>query len=539
MMGVILLTNLLFPPAPPPVRESGPETSVETNPAESAPSATVETLFGDREGAGDEEMLVEVETPLFRLLFSSYGGTLRSATLAEYRSLAREGPVELVPPGTDGVLGGTWLFGADSVDLTRFAHRAEPAAGIRLESGDGPATLSFRYDHPEGVFFSEIRYTFTADSYLVDVEGELPPVERTAIRLDMGRGLAFNEAEEDDERRSAALVGNHPDEGIASRGLDDLREVKTIEGPLHWVAVKSKFFVEAILPTDGKRLTRAWAVPGPGGEGAEVHVFAPVESSGAYAYRSYVGPIERERLAATAEQLEELNPYGWRIFRPVVRPFVGVVLWTIAFLHERLTLGYGLVLIVMGVLMRIVLWPLNQKAMRSSIRMQSMQPLVQELKEKYKDNPQMQKQEMMKLYKEQGFNPLAGCLPMLLPWPMLIALFLVFQNTIQLRAVSFLWLPDLSAPDPFWVMPVLVGASMFLLQFLTMKLTTGWAAANPQMKMMMFFMPVLMTILFFNFASGLNLYYATANLATIPQTLLIAKERRKAGVAATARPKQS
>lgn len=537
MMGVILLTNILYPPAPAPVPETLPGEPAETDSVEAAPSETTETLFVELERDEDEEVLVEVETPLFRLLFSTYGGTLRSAALPEYPSLARDGPVELVPPGADGVLGGTWFVGADSVDLARFPHTAEPAGGIRLGPGDGPATLSFRYDHPGGRFFSEIRYTFSPDSYVVGVEGRVPEMERASIRLDMGRGLAFNEAKEDDERRSAALVGNHPDEGIASRTLQGLSEVKAVEGPLQWAAVKSKFFVEAILPADGKRLTGAWA--GPEGAGVEVHVVAPVESSGAYAYRVYAGPIERERLAATAPQLEELNPYGWRVFRPLVRPFVGVVLWTITLLHEQLALGYGLVLIVMGVLMRIVLWPLNQKAMRSNIRMQSMQPLIQELKEKYKDNPQMQKQEMMKLYKEQGFNPLAGCLPVLLPWPMLIALFLVFQNTIQLRAVPFLWLPDLSAPDPFWLMPLLVGASMFLLQFLTIRLTTGWAAANPQMKMMLVFMPAFMTFIFFNFASGLNLYYATANLATIPQTLLIAKERRKAGVAAPGRPKPS
>ncbi len=541
MMGVILLTNVLFPPPPPPpVPEAVPErpagTPAEANPAEAAPSATAERLFGEPEEDEDAELLVEVETPLFRLRFSNYGGALRSAELSEYPSLAREGPVELVPPETGGLLRGTWRFGTDSVALGRFAHRVEPPDGIRLGPGDGPATLSFRYEHPEGAFFSEIRYTFTADSYVFSVEGELPPVERTSIRLDMGRGLAFNEAKENDERQAAALVGNNPGQGVTSQRLNNVDEIEIINGPLQWAAVKSKFFVTVILPAAETSLPMAWAGPGPDGESADVRVEAPVQSSGAYAYRAYAGPIERERLAATADQLEELNPYGWRFFRPVVRPFVGIVLWTITALHERLALGYGLVLIVMGLLMRIVLWPLNQKAMRSNIRMQSMQPMVQELKDKYKDDPQKQKQELMKLYKEQGFNPLAGCLPILLPWPMLIALFLVFQNTIQLRAVPFLWLPDLSAPDPFWIMPVLVGASMLLLQFLTMKLTTGWAAANPQMKMMLFFMPAFMTFIFFNFASGLNLYYATANLATIPQTLLVAKERRKAGVAGRPKP---
>lgn len=546
MMGVIVLTNVLFPPAPPPDPPPGavpgapgaPEPATEGR----APAAVGGSLgLAPEEPAEDEEAaLVEVETPLFRLVFSSQGGALRSATLLQYASLAREGAVELVPPGPRGILGGTWLVEADSVDLARFAHAAEPAEGLRLAPGDGPATLVFRYQHPDGAFFSEIRYTFTADSYVFAVEGRLPEWERTALRLDLGRRLEHNEANEADERRAAAMVGAHADRGVTSRPLAGADELEVIEGPLRWAALKSKFFVAAVLPDPGAQLGNAWASPGL--LGAEVQVTTPVANAGSYAYRVYAGPIERERLMAAADQMEEINPYGWKVFRPIVRPFVNVVLWLITLLHERLALSYGLVLIAIGLLMRIVLWPLNQKATRSNIRMQRLQPLVQELREKHKDNPQTQQREMMKLYKEQGVNPLAGCVPLLLPWPMLLALFLVFRNTIQLRGVSFLWLPDLSSPDPYWVMPILVGGSMLLLQFLTIKLTTGWAAAQPQMKFMVIVMPAVMTVIFFSFASGLNLYYTTFNLATIPQTVLVARERRKAGGGAkpaAGRPKRA
>ncbi len=533
MMGVIVLTNLLFPPVPPSETPPAPPSAEPAEPDEpaargAAPSAPAGGALGLREEPPeDEEILVDVETPLFRLVFSNRGATLRSATLLQYASLAREGLVELVPPEPEGSLGGTWLLGGDSVGLTRFAHEVEPADGLRLRPGDAPATLVFRYRHPDGAFFSEISYTFAADSYVFDVEGRLPEWERTALRVDLGRRLEYNEANESDERRAAAMVAADADQGVTSRPLSGVDELDVIEGPLQWAALKSKFFVKAVLPEQGAQLGSAWASPSL--RGATVHVSAPVADDGAYAYSVYAGPIERERLMAAADQLEELNPYGWKVFRPVVRPFVNVVLWAITVLHERLALSYGLVLIAIGLLMRIVLWPLNQKATRSSIRMQTLQPLVQELREKHKDNPQAQQREMMKLYKEQGVNPLAGCVPLLIPWPMLLALFLVFRNTIQLRGVSFLWLPDLSSPDPYWVMPILVGASMLLLQFLTIKLTTGWAGANPQMKFMVLVLPAMMTFIFFSFASGLNLYYTTFNLATIPQTVLVARERRKAG----------
>ena len=140
------------------------------------------------------------------------------------------------------------------------------------------------------------------------------------------------------------------------------------------------------------------------------------------------------------------------------------------------------------------------------------------------DKPENLQKEMMKLYKEHGFNPLAGCLPMLLPWPVLIALFFVFQNTIELRGVPFLWLPDLSAKDPFYILPVILAVSMFLMQWVSLR---SLEQENPQMKMMMYIMPPIMLFIFMNLASGLNLYYATANIATLPQQIWIARERAK------------
>ena len=197
-------------------------------------------------------------------------------------------------------------------------------------------------------------------------------------------------------------------------------------------------------------------------------------------------------------------------------------------MHEHLHLAYGLVLVFFGILVRILLWPLNQKAMRANMQMQAVQPLMKEIQERYKNDPQRLQQEMFKLYKEHNVNPLGGCWPMLLPMPVLFALFFVFQNTIELRGASFLWLPDLSRPDPLYIIPVIMGASMFGLS----KVGQVGMEPNPQMKMMLYVMPIMMTFLFLNFASGLNLYYAVSNIASIPQQWMLARERlRKAGTA--------
>ena len=155
--------------------------------------------------------------------------------------------------------------------------------------------------------------------------------------------------------------------------------------------------------------------------------------------------------------------------------------------------------------------------------MQAIQPVLKEIQDKHQKDPQRLQQEMFKVYKENKVNPFSGCWPVLLPWPILIALFFVFQNSIELRDQSFLWVPDLSRPDPFYIIPVLMAASMFGVT----KIGQMGMPANPQMKMMLYFMPIMMLVMFLNFASGLNLYYAVQNLASIPQQWLVAQERMR------------
>ena len=544
MLLVFAVTNRLFPPVlPEPSAEpSAPEAGGgEERGGFGEPGEPVATeLEGERgvrlPGEGDPEHLVTVQTPLYRIVFSNRGAAVRSIQLPGYESFAREGPVELVPPGVERVLAGTWQrgSGSDQLDLTRLSYEVSPGDGIRLGEGSGPRSLTFRYEHPTQPFASEIRYTFSPDSYVIGVEGRLPAWERAAMFVDLGPGLAINELREDDERRLMAFSSNHVDEGVRSRPFAKVREPEAMAGPLRWAAVKSKYFVEVILAGDGGSLAGMWAEPVPGTGRVTVRVGMPVDEDGRYAYRAFLGPIDRDLLVAVGDDLHEVNPIGLAIFRPIIRPFVAVALWTMRMLHDHLHLSYGWVLIVIGLLVRVVLWPLNQKAMRSQLKNMAAAPLMEEIRRKYKDDPRKAQQETMRLYREQGINPLAGCVPLLIPWPMLIALFFVFQNTIQLRGQSFMWLVDLSAPDPFYILPIFLAVSMFVLQWISMR---AMAAANPQMKMMMYILPLVMLWIFWRLASGLNLYYATFNLLMIPQQILIARERKRAQAAGPLKPK--
>ncbi|MDE0083012.1 MAG: membrane protein insertase YidC [Gammaproteobacteria bacterium] len=548
MMCVLVGGNLLFPPpAPlPSDPETVPEAPVATPPPDATPpeASPPEPLPADpalpdlapRDPAPDvapveaaSDAVVTVEGPLYRFSFSTLGARLRSAELHDFQSFTRDGSVQLVEDEKT-LFGSRIVVEADTVELRGIAFQAMPASGLRLVPGGEPETLEFTYEHPTQPFGFRIAYTFDPDSYVIGVSGRAEGLNRGLLVTDLGSGLASNEIDVERDEASLAYVVNQLQSGIRSTPFQDVEARTVAEGPLLWAATRSTYFVVGMLPPEmtgdapylGGLLARPAAEPA--GRGVEMAVTQSLGAGGSFEHRVYVGPQEYSRLAELGSGFQDVNPVGWRWLQPVLRPIIGVIMWVLVFFHTSLAIGYGWVLILVGVLMRIVLFPLNHKAMRANLRNMAVQPLVKEIQTKYKDQPEKLQKEMVKLYKEHGFNPFAGCLPMLLPWPVLIALFFVFQNTIELRGVPFAWLPDLSTADPFYILPVLLGVSMFLMQWISMR---TMEEVNPQMKMMLWGMPVFMVVIFANLPAGLNLYYLTANVATLPQSWWVANERKK------------
>jgi YidC/Oxa1 family membrane protein insertase len=579
MIGVLIGTNMLFAPPPPvvdsvtePVRseEAGMGEAVghgDVTEVAEADTGSADPLAGvavREEASGEagprlEGVLdpgitegtasparVSVSSGLYRYTFSTQGAQLVSAQLSGWASFTREGAVELVGEGAS-LLGTRLVVGADTVDLRRVVFDVEPAAGLSIGGGDGPQTLVFTYRHPDRPFGLEVRYTFEPDSYVIRAQGRVRGLDRALVLTDLGRGLAYNEVDPRDESRAMAFATNHLQNGITSRELLKVDRVGVEEGPFHWVAVRSRYFVMALLPSEvpaveggsdylgGLLVTPTLEVSSEGFRDASFGVSHSLTGAGTFAYRLFAGPQDYQLLSALGNDLQEVNPVGWKFLRPLLKPFVAGIMWVLVYLHTNLALGYGWVLIVFGVMMRVVLFPLYHKAMRAQLRNMAVQPLLKDIQTRYKDNPERMQKELMKLYKEHGFNPLAGCWPMLLPWPILIALFFVFQNTIELRGVPFGWLPDLSAKDPLFILPVLLGVSMFFLQWISIRVLDE---VQPQMKMLMYVLPVVMVVIFANFPSGLNLYYLTANVATLPQSWWIANERQKMQAANAKNPKK-
>jgi YidC/Oxa1 family membrane protein insertase len=471
--------------------------------------------------SGDSTAAVEdtitVTSPLYRYRFSTRGGRMFEATLSTYPSMRPEEnrrPAQILRSDSELLTLG-FLSGSDTLSLQDWHF--SPSATDLTVSANSPLVLTAE----RGGLAVRLTYTFRPDDYLIDVAGQVS-------------GLGPDTESDSSEHVHESGVVVKGDKASLTR-LTKLKpaEPMAFNGPFEWVALKSKYFVTALLALDPGPDGRNGGISGANASvsettgrsttGAAVHLGLPVKGGGVFSYQLYAGPMEYPRLRAIGHDFDDVNPYGWPGFRTIIRPVALGARSLLVWMHDRIGIAYGMGLVLFGILIRILLWPLNQKAMRSTMAMQVVQPLIKELQEKYKGDPQRLQQEMFKLYKEHKVNPFGGCWPMLLPWPILLALFFVFQNTIELRGASFLWLPDLSRPDPLYIIPIVMGLSMYALT----KIGQLGMEPNPQMKMLLYMMPAMMTFLFLKFASGLNLYYTVMNIASLPQQWMLALERQK------------
>ena len=504
------------------------DTSVKSRPA--TPTMQAVPATGEVESVSRPKQVIAVSSPLYRHEISTRGGAIEQVTILKYASLtpAEKGrPVELLPD-TARINQLSLLIGQETLDISQWDFTPS-AASLNLTRPDSLVLEGAR----NGVSLRLV-YHFRPDDYQVVVTGQATGIGPVGghLKIDMGTGMRQTEADSNANYYDFGVVTKTDESSLLRFSKLKPGEERTISGPFEWAAVKSKYFVTAILTLqqDGPRLGGVTVKGGPNEQRvhhAAVSFGMPIDASGKFDYTLYAGPMEYPRLKAIGHDFYDINPYGWPGFRTLIRPIAVGARWLLVYMHEHLALAYGVVLIIFGIGIRVLLWPLNQKGMRAGLRMQAIQPEMQRIQEKHKNNPQLLQQEMMQLYKREGVNPFSGCWPMLLPWPILLALFFVFANTIELRGQSFLWFSDLSLKDPFYILPVLMGLSMFGLS----KVGMQGMPPTPQTKMMLYFMPIMMTVMFLNFASGLNLYYFVQNLASIPQQWMLAKERKKAQAA--------
>lgn len=472
-----------------------------------------------------------VETPLARTAYGSIGAAPLYVQVDSYPALnAATGGVR-IKHGTQALLRYRVISATDTIRLDALNFSAQRGTAT---NGDPTVTFTGTTTSTSGPVTATISYTMSRDTYVSTTAVRLTGVPESAFLLvDLPRGFDSQEADSAGDLRAlsyAVKPVNKSAKGTLFTKLDE-GETKLESGPLTWAVAKDKYFLVGLLTPEkgGTPFSEVNMVGGPREKKqarlGQATVVMPLKA-GAATFELFAGPQSWERLRKMGREFETANPYGG-FMQPVVQPFSTIVMRILLWMKKVLGLNYGWVLVIFGVTIRIVLWPLNASAMRASLRMQRLQPELTAVQAKYKSDPQKQQAEIMRIYKDHGMSPLSplsGCVPALIPMPVLMSLFFVFQNTIEFRGVSFLWLHDISLHDPLYILPLLMGISMYVLSWIGLRNMPD----NPQAKMMSWMMPLMFTFFLLQSAAGLSLYYTVQQIAALPQQWLIANERAKA-----------
>ncbi|OGR50062.1 MAG: hypothetical protein A3J80_08825, partial [Desulfobacula sp. RIFOXYB2_FULL_45_6] len=459
---------------------------------------------------------IAISTPLYNIVVSEAGAAVKSFELKNYyQTNEKDSPLkQLVPKEiNEGIL--TFDLEGRSIPGLKSAIYTARIDGVEMSIPEGEKTLEFVFETSQGIVVKKI-FTFKADSYLIDCD----------IIFQNGSDAALNDAivvsipgiyNEEVKNRSkfafegpSAFIGNE----FTEIDPDDIKEKNTYIGKIDWTGYSERYFFTALMPKQKD-----------GGSPADAKLFFTYDNDrvvnhyvqkmepldqglqGKYSFILYMGPKSHKVLSKYDNSLKEAVNFGF--FNIIAKP----LLIGMNFIHDMIP-NYGVAIILLTIIIKLVFWPLGTKSYKSMNEMKKIQPLMMELREKYKDDKQKMNQEVMGLYKTYKVNPASGCLPMLVQMPIFFALYRMLYQAIELRHAPFIgWITDLAAPErlfhfnfsiPFMdaphgipVLTLLMGASFLLQQKMT---PTG---GDPMQARMMMLMPLIMTVLFINFPAGL------------------------------------
>lgn len=538
---VLLFWSVIFGPQsePPPPEQAAPYEHGQE---------PIETTFTMQEAPGSvfseptpglppeprqiEEREIVVETELYRAVLSNLGPSIKSFQLKRYfETTDFDSPMIDLFQRKGGVENLTAVdFVSPSLPVLDNLLYEPNRPSLVLQPGEPPREIAFSVELEGGVRVEKI-FRFYSGLYQIDVDmavhNESPdPLDGTFV----SRMRAFKE----DIKTSyysfvglAVLLNNKLEE----LKLEKASEEKGLYGEIGWIAYEDSYFISAVVPDiPGQAQFTGRILP----TGLFEAILEPPSVSvlpgvrQVARYEMYLGPRDLMILKEFGRNLDKAIDFGWTNI--IAKP----LLYLLRFFHKYIH-NYGVAIILLTILVKILFWPLTHKSYKSMKEMQKLQPIMAKLREKYKNDRQKLNQEMMGLYKTYKVNPMGGCLPMVVQIPVFFALFRVLGDCIELRHAPFmLWINDLSAPDRLFDLPfqiplmtpptgipvltLLMGASMFLQQKMTP--TPG----DPAQAKIMMFLPIIFTFLFINFPSGLVLYWLINNLLSIGQQYRILKK---------------
>jgi len=524
LMGLVLFLTPYFYKAPPPPPKTSTQPSASA-PATTAPkpaqtqavAAQAQPVPGQIEATAEQQFVID--TDIYQVTLSNRGGTVRSWVLKKYRDHAGK-PLELVNPGSISKVApplSVALKDDKAADALNFGlYMAKPSAD----------NLGIEYEFSDGKNYAKKSVQFSKNGYLSQISSEVtvngvPTEHLIQWRGGFGDSTVVNRVGE----QHAAYFDPHEASmmGLAQGKLynKDAKSVKDgpaiVTGNYSFAGLDDRFFAAVFLPKDNATIKvetiKDDVPPAPAGKD-EMRVGVEVGGDSVNRFALFVGPKDIDLLRRVDPKLQQLIDWGW--FGVIAKPLFLAMHW----LNDNFVHNYGWSIVLITIAINVVLLPLRVKSMKSQRKMQALQPKLAAINAKYKGlsmrDPKKaeQNQEVMEFYKKEGVNPMGGCLPMVVQLPLIYALYKVFAVTIEMRGAHWLWITDLSQPEllPIHILPLIMIVSQFVMQ----KMTPNPGMDPSQAKMMMF-MPLMFGFLFYNFSSGLVLYWLTSNLVQIGQ----------------------
>ncbi|HEX5682329.1 MAG TPA: membrane protein insertase YidC [Desulfobacterales bacterium] len=515
------------PPASPPQQAAKPETiqapaasAVAAKPAAEGSAAVV--------GADKPARRLTVETPLYTVGLSEKGAVINSFVLKDYHEgVEKDSPLLNLFPG-DGSLG-TLYVGLKGIPGLANAVYQAGVADERISLTQGTREIVFGLKLANGMQVEKV-YRFSADSYVMGFDvrvmnGSEQPVSES-LSIAMREAYPAKKNANVFEGPSALI-----NKSLETIELDDIAKKNTLTGKIAWVALQSRYFTTSLIPLKEEEASlRLALMPGNVVEAqydSPEQVLAP-NSRQSFEFLLFFGPKSMNAVMPAGHQLERIVDFG--MFDILAKP----CLWLLNYIYGVIP-NYGVAIIILTILSKIILWPLGTKSYKSMSQMKKLQPLIQEIRDKYKNDRKKMNEEVMRLHKTYSINPVGGCLPMILQIPVFFALYRMLDQAIELRHAHFLWwINDLSAPDrlfnfdfsiPFMeppfgipVLTLVMGATMFWQQKMAPP------AGDPAQAKMMLMMPVVFTFIFINFSAGLVLYWLVNNVLSIAQQSYVQKK---------------
>jgi len=515
-----------------PAELSNPQLETDFN-DQPADLATTETKLADKIIKTDifNEQSVSVEIDTLKVLISTKGGNFISAELNNYQESMQQdaSPINILENRSGRVFQAiSGLFGKDGPnDKKKTAIFKAESNHYKIQPNQSQLVVDLKWTNHAGVEFIK-RFTFHRDSYVINVDYIVNNMSDQPVSHRMFTALKRDTLPAEGKKSSGIGMRSYlgpaysTDEKKYNKySFDDLKDealnVKTSKG---WIAILQHYFVTAWIPVSGSRyIIDSRTKPTAGTDLTLIRMteFSEKVEPGSiktFSSKLYVGPKIQDKLEDIADGLELTVDYGWLWW-------IGQPIFHLLTFFQSFVSNWGFAIILVTITIKTLLYPLARAQYRSFAKMRLLQPKMAAMKEQHGDDRQKMSMKMMELYKKEKVNPLGGCLPLLVQMPVFISLYWVLMESIELRHAPFiLWIHDLSVMDPYYVMPLMYGASMFLMQ----KMQPVSPTMDPMQQKMMQMMPLMMMIFFVFFPAGLVLYWLMNNLISISQQLYITKQ---------------